>query len=116
MTINGHRHYIKHPGYETLIRPARDRTAFWFSDDIADWYRGGVNTTGSEGTITIERRKKSAMKRVNKIWSYQDLCFIRENYSNMTQFQLAYHFGVSESRVNSMVRRYGFRKYKKHKV
>lgn len=50
--------------------------------------------------------------RTNKIWSYSDLCFIRKNYATMTQFQLAYHFEVSESVMEACIRRYGFRKYK----
>ena len=53
--------------------------------------------------------------RTNKRWTYSDLAFIRNNYANMTQFQLAYNFGVNESQINNMVRTYGFRKNKTQK-
>lgn len=49
--------------------------------------------------------------RTNKRWTYSDLSFIRNNYPNMTQFQLAYHFKVSESVMEACIRRYGFKKY-----
>jgi hypothetical protein len=49
--------------------------------------------------------------RTNKRWTRDDLSFIQNNYANMTQFQLAYHFGVRESVMNACIRRYGIRKY-----